>query len=96
MFIATSVCRTVLWKCFSFSAIQGEQGKELEGCVVALFHFIFVKDNKLWGIKQAFFRSNATNLVQMVTTLVAAMGVIYVQTFRVELSLSSKKARGYS
>jgi len=89
----------VLWKCFSFTQITGSQGVEYEGAIIAAFHFLFLKSHdeyKGWGIKQAFFRTNATNLSQIGTTFIAILVVIYVQAFRVELTLSSKKARGYS
>lgn len=50
LFIATNICSGILWKCFSFVSLKTDNGTEMEGCVIALLHFIFVKPNKLHGI----------------------------------------------
>lgn len=95
LFIATNICTSILWKSLSFTTIEGEQGTEYYGCVVAFFHFLFIKPNKLFGMQQAFFRTNAPNLISLFTTVIMVFVVIYVQSFRVELSLSSGRARGF-
>jgi protein transport protein SEC61 subunit alpha len=47
LFIATNICEVILWKSFSPITIRTEQGAEFEGAVIALFHFLLTKQNKL-------------------------------------------------
>jgi len=47
LFIATNICEVILWKCFSPITIRTEQGAEFEGAIIALFHFLFTKSNKI-------------------------------------------------
>jgi protein transport protein SEC61 subunit alpha len=57
LFIATNICCTILWKTFSPASVQSDQGKlEYEGCLIALFHLVLTRPNKLNAIYEAFFR----------------------------------------
>jgi protein transport protein SEC61 subunit alpha len=47
LFIATNICEVILWKSFSPVTIRTEQGAEFEGAIIALFHFLLTKQNKL-------------------------------------------------
>jgi len=51
LFIATNICETILWKSFSPVTIRTDQGTEFEGAIIALFHFLLTKPNKLYGIQ---------------------------------------------
>jgi len=95
LFIATNICETILWKSFSPVTIRTDQGTEFEGAIIALFHFLLTKPNKLYGLQQAIYRQNAPNLCNLFATVIVTFVVIYFQGFRVELSLSSKKMRGF-
>merc|ERR1719465_220336 len=88
LFIATNICETILWKSFSPVTIRTDQGTEFEGAIIATFHFVITKPNKLYGLQQAFYRQNAPNLCNLFATAIVMMVVIYFQGFRVELSLS--------
>ena len=50
LFIATNICEIILWKSFSPITIRTEQGAEFEGAIIALFHFLLTKSNKLYAI----------------------------------------------
>jgi len=50
LFIATNICETILWKLFSPVTIRTDQGTEFEGAIIALFHFMLTKPNKLYGL----------------------------------------------
>ena len=50
LFIATNICEIILWKSFSPITIRTEQGAEFEGAIIALFHFLLTKQNKLYAI----------------------------------------------
>lgn len=47
LFIATNICEIILWKSFSPVTIRTESGTEFEGAVIALFHFLITKPDKL-------------------------------------------------
>jgi protein transport protein SEC61 subunit alpha len=47
LFIATNICEVILWSSFSFMSIKTEQGSEYEGAIIAFFHLLFTKSNKL-------------------------------------------------
>jgi len=51
LFIATNICETILWKSFSPVTIRTDQGTEFEGAIIALFHFMLTKPNKLYGLQ---------------------------------------------
>lgn len=56
LFIATNICEIILWKSFSPITIRTEQGAEFEGAIIALFHFLITKTNKLQALNQACWR----------------------------------------
>jgi protein transport protein SEC61 subunit alpha len=51
LFIATNICEIILWKSFSPITIRTEQGAEFEGAIIALFHFLLTKQNKLSALQ---------------------------------------------
>jgi protein transport protein SEC61 subunit alpha len=85
LFIATNICEIILWKSFSPITIRTEQGAEFEGAIIALFHFLLTKQNKLTALQQAMWRQNAPNISNLLATIVVVLVVIYFQGFQVEL-----------
>lgn len=79
LFIATNICEIILWKSFSPITIRTEQGAEFEGAIIALFHFLLTKQNKLYAIQQAFYRQNAPNISNLIATVIVVLIVIYFQ-----------------
>jgi len=79
LFIATNICEIILWKSFSPVTIRTEQGAEFEGAIIALFHFLLTKQNKLYALQQAFWRQNAPNLSNLLATILVTLVVIYFQ-----------------
>lgn len=77
LFIATNICEIILWKSFSPVTIRTESGTEFEGAVIALFHFMITKPDKLQALKLAFYRQNAPNLLSLISTLIVVLVVIY-------------------
>ena len=69
-------------------------GTEFEGAIVAFFHLILTRSNKLRAIKEAFYRGNLPNLMNLFATLLVFLIVVYLQGFRVELPVKSNKFRG--
>ena len=79
LFIATNICEIILWKSFSPITIRTEQGAEFEGAIIALFHFLLTKQNKLQALQQAFWRQNAPNISNLFATILVVLVVIYFQ-----------------
>jgi protein transport protein SEC61 subunit alpha len=94
LFIATSICETVMWRAFSPTMVQGPKGSEFEGAIIALFHMLITRSDKITALKEAFYRGHAPNLTNLLATLLVFFIVIYFQGFRVDLAVRSTKMRG--
>jgi protein transport protein SEC61 subunit alpha len=94
LFIATNICETIFWKAFSPVTIKTENGVEFEGAIIALFHFLLTKPNKITALYLAFYRQNLTNLHNIIATVFIFFVVIYFQGFQVNLKLINKQYRG--
>ncbi|KAF3609025.1 hypothetical protein DY000_02047344 [Brassica cretica] len=55
-FAATNICESIIWKSFSPTTINTGRGAEFEGAVIALFHMLITKSNKVAALRQAFYR----------------------------------------
>ena len=49
LFIATNICENIIWKAFSPYTISGPRGPEFEGAVIALFHLLLTRSDKVLG-----------------------------------------------
>ncbi|CAN7019296.1 unnamed protein product, partial [Brassica oleracea var. botrytis] len=94
LFIATNICESIIWKAFSPTTINTGRGAEFEGAVIALFHMLITKSNKVAALRQAFYRQNLPNVTNLLATVLIFLIVIYFQGFRVVLPVRSKNARG--
>lgn len=84
LFIATNVCEVILWQ--SFSPIRIEQGTEFEGAVIAFFHFLLTKENKLNALYLGLFRPNAANITNLLTTIIVLLVVVYYQVSIIKIA----------
>lgn len=94
LFIATNICESIIWKAFSPTTINTGRGPEFEGAVIALFHLLLTWPNKQVALREAFFRQNLPNIMNLLATMVIFAAVIYLQGFRVEIPVKSSKQRG--
>merc|ERR1712178_573796 len=94
LFIATNICESIVWKAFSPTTINTGKGTEFEGAVIALFHLLIAKSDKVMALKEAFYRQNAPNITALFATTLVFFVVIYFQGFRVELAVKNSKVRG--
>merc|ERR1711988_1554072 len=69
-------------------------GTEFEGAVIALFHLLISKSDKVMALKEAFYRQNAPNITSLFATILVFFVVIYFQGFRVDLQVKNAKIRG--
>jgi len=94
LFIATNICENIVWKAFSPTTINTGRGTEFEGAVIALFHLLFTRADKVRALKEAFYRTNLPNLTNLIATILVFIVVIYFQGFRVDLPIKYQRARG--
>jgi protein transport protein SEC61 subunit alpha len=94
LFIATNICENIIWKAFSPTTINTGRGTEFEGAVIALFHLLITRSDKMRALKEAFGRQNLPNLTNLGATMFIFIVVIYFQGFRVDLPVKYQKYRG--
>merc|ERR1711966_78555 len=94
LFIATNICETIVWKAFSPATINTGRGTEFEGAVIALFHLLVTRSDKVRALKEAFYRPNLPNMTNLMATVLVFIVVIYFQGFRVDLNMKNFKTRG--
>jgi preprotein translocase subunit SecY len=84
----------IIWKAFSPTTINSGRGAEFEGAVIALFHLLITRTDKVRALREAFYRQNLPNVTNLLATVLIFLIVIYFQGFRVVLPVRSKNARG--
>ena len=62
-----------LIKCYLFA------GTEFEGAIIALFHLLATRTDKVRGLREAFYRQNLPNLMNLFATIFVFGIVIYFQ-----------------
>eukprot|EP00455_Lapot_gusevi_P011839 TRINITY_DN1553_c0_g3_i1.p1 TRINITY_DN1553_c0_g3~~TRINITY_DN1553_c0_g3_i1.p1 ORF type:complete len:475 (+),score=225.57 TRINITY_DN1553_c0_g3_i1:73-1497(+) len=94
LFIATNICENIIWKAFSPTTINTGRGTEFEGAIIALFHLLITRNDKVRALREAFYRQNLPNLTNLLATVLVFVIVIYFQGFRVDLPVKYTKFRG--
>ena len=94
LFIATNICETIIWKAFSPQTTNQGQGSEFEGAIVALVHMMATRPDKVRALREAFYRQSLPNITNLLATALVFVIVIYFQGFRVDIPITSKRARG--
>lgn len=94
LFIATNICENIVWKALSPTTINTGRGTEFEGALIALFHLLITRSDKVRALKEAFYRQNLPNVTSLLSTVLVFIIVIYFQGFRVDLPVKYQKQRG--
>jgi protein transport protein SEC61 subunit alpha len=94
LFIATNICENIVWKAFSPTTVNTGRGTEFEGAILALFHLLITRSDKVRALKEAFYRQNLPNCTNLLATVFVFVFVIYFQGFRVDLPVKKNSARG--
>merc|ERR1711953_1056428 len=84
----------IIWKSFSPTTMNTGKGTEFEGAIVATFHFLASRADKIQALKESFYRQSAPNLTNLLATILVFFIVIYFQGFRVDLPVAYQKVRG--
>jgi protein transport protein SEC61 subunit alpha len=95
LFIATNICENIVWESFSPTTMNTGRGTEFHGAVIAFFHLLFTRSDTLRGLKEAFSRTYAPNLTNLLATIMVFAIVIYCQGFRIDIPIKSNKVRGH-
>ncbi|KAI8867461.1 SecY protein [Ramicandelaber brevisporus] len=95
LFIATNICETIVWHSLSPQTINSGRGPEFQGALLNLVHQLFSRSDKTRALKDAFYRSNASNVTNLLATVLIFGIVIYLQGFRVEIPIKSARFRGH-
>ncbi|KAK6925476.1 Translocon Sec61/SecY, plug domain, partial [Dillenia turbinata] len=93
-FALLALFENIIWKAFSPTTINSGRGAEFEGAVIALFHLLITRTDKVRALREAFYRQNLPNVTNLLATVLIFLIVIYFQGFRVVLPVRSKNARG--
>eukprot|EP00758_Cryptobia_borreli_P002186 Tbor_TRINITY_DN2843_c0_g1::TRINITY_DN2843_c0_g1_i1::g.23285::m.23285/K10956/SEC61A; protein transport protein SEC61 subunit alpha len=88
LFIATNICDTIVWKCFSPSTLNTGRGTEFEGAIIAFFSLIVTRSDKVRAIKEALYRPQLPNIVNLIATLFIFAVVVFLQGFHINLATS--------
>merc|ERR1711871_514336 len=87
LFIATNICETIVWQAFSPTQQPSGRGTEFEGAIIALFHLLITRSDKVRALKEALYRQNAPNVTNLLATVLVFLVVIFFQGFRVDLAI---------
>lgn len=69
----------IVWKAFSPTTINAGRGAEFEGAIIALFHLLITRTDKVRALKEAFYRQNLPNVTNLLATVLVFLIVIYFQ-----------------
>lgn len=76
------------------TTINTGRGTEFEGAIIALFHLLITRTDKVRALKEAFYRQNLPNITNLLATVLVFIIVIYFQGWRVDLPVKSQRFRG--
>ena len=77
--VKPNICETIVWKSFSPATVNTGRGTEFEGAVIALFHLLATRQDKVRALREAFYRQNLPNLMNLMATILIFGVVIYFQ-----------------
>ena len=71
----TAICTNVTLVCDFLCFL----GTEFEGAIIALFHLLATRTDKVRALREAFYRQNLPNLMNLLATVFVFAVVIYFQ-----------------
>ena len=76
LFIATNQCESIIWKAFSPTTINSGRGTEFEGAVIAMFHLLLTRTDKV-SVERSILPSELTKHHKLDVHCFDFLGVIY-------------------
>ena len=93
LFIATNICEQIVWRLFSFQTYRYGRGNEYEGAIIAFFHLLITRKDKLRAIREAMFRSHLPNLANVFSTILVFFAVILFEHIKIDIGLMTTMNR---
>ena len=93
LFICTNVSEQIVWRLFSFNHYNFGRGVEYEGAVIALFHLLITRKNKLRALREAVFRSHLPNVASIFSTVIIFIAVIFFEHIKINIGLETTVSR---
>ena len=93
LFIATNICTNIVWQIFSFHSANYGRGIEYEGALIALFHLLIVRKDKLRALREAMFRSHLPNIANVFSTVLIFSAVIFFEHIKINIGLQTTMNR---
>jgi protein transport protein SEC61 subunit alpha len=93
LFIATNICEQIVWRLFSFHSYRYGRGTEYEGALIAVFHLLITRKDKLRAIREAMFRSHLPNLANLFSTILVFFAVILFEHIKINIGLQTTVSR---
>ncbi|KAJ9452342.1 Protein transport protein Sec61 subunit alpha [Diplonema papillatum] len=93
LFMATSICETIIWKAFSPFTINTGRGTEFEGAIIALFQQLLQNPNKMRALRESFYRPHLPNIINLAATMLVFLVVVFFQGFAVKIDLQQKGSK---
>jgi protein transport protein SEC61 subunit alpha len=84
----------LFFRLLSANSVSIGRGVEFEGAVIAFFHLLITRGDKIRALREALFRPDLPNISNLLATIVVFGVVIYFQGFRVDLPVKSNRVRG--
>lgn len=69
-------------------------GTEFEGAIIALFHLLATRNDKVRALREAFYRQNLPNLMNLIATVFVFAVVIYFQVSSLDYTLTRSGFEG--
>ncbi|EAY20375.1 preprotein translocase, SecY subunit, putative [Trichomonas vaginalis G3] len=89
LFICTNICEMIMWRLFSFNHYSMGRGTEYEGLVIAFFHYLFTRKNKLRALRDIVFRPQLPNLCQLFSTVIVFGACVYFDQIKINIGLET-------
>jgi len=89
LFICTNISEQIIWRLFSFQAYNQGRGTEYEGAIVAFFHLLITRKNKLRALREAVFRSHLPNIASLFSTVIIFVSVIFFEHIKIDIGLET-------
>ena len=70
---------SIVWRAFSPTTVNTGRGPEFEGAIIALVHLLITWPNKQLALREAFYRQNLPNIMNLLSTIIVFGVVIYLQ-----------------
>jgi len=94
LFIATNICESIVWRSFAPTTVTTTAGTQFEGAIIALFHLLLTRTDKVRALREAFYRQNLPNITNLLATAVVFVIVIFFQGFKIDLPIKHDKQKG--